>query len=94
MTEKEMMKAAIRWKNGDLLRTIAIDLGYAPGTLNVIIHNNRDLFPYRKKRFSEDARRDAIEGVLSGRYTVAEMAKKLDVHKTTVGKWVRQARMA
>jgi transposase-like protein len=46
-----------------------------------------------RRKFSAEFKRDAVELVLTGGKTVAEAARDLGIYDSTLGNWVKQARI-
>jgi transposase len=46
-----------------------------------------------RRRFSEEFKRDAVELVLTTDRSVAEVARELGIYDSSLGNWVRRARI-
>jgi transposase len=47
-----------------------------------------------RRHFTQDYKDQAVSLVLDSGRTVAEVARSIDVHEMTLGKWVKKARQA
>jgi transposase len=47
-----------------------------------------------RRRFTDEYKANAVELVLSDSRTIAEIARSIDVHEMTLGKWVKKAKDA
>ena len=45
-----------------------------------------------RRAFTEEYKRSAVEFVLNDGRSIAEVARSIDVHEMTLGKWVKKAR--
>jgi transposase len=48
----------------------------------------------RRRRFSEEFKRDAVELVRTTGRPIAQIARELGIYDSTLGNWVRQVRIA
>ncbi len=49
--------------------------------------------PRRRRRFSEEFKRDAVDLVVTSGRPIAQVAKELGLYDSTLGNWVRQAQV-
>jgi transposase len=47
----------------------------------------------RRRRFSEEFKRDAVELVRTTGRPIAQIARELEIYDSTLGNWVRQDRI-
>jgi transposase len=47
-----------------------------------------------RRRFTEEYKEQAVAFVIEGNRSIADVARNIDVHEMTLGKWVKKAREA
>lgn len=76
------------YSQGMTTKEIAEHIGYSESYVRQIIRENRNIFPYRKRRIPKEIKEECVSLVLDKDWSQEAASRKYGVHVNTVGRWV------
>lgn len=92
MTDDELMRMADLWAGAMTVKQIAQKMGYAESTVAWWALRRRDLFPARRRTFTQQERDEWADRFIGGELTAEECARQAGCTAWTVYKWAKDRR--